>query len=76
MNLRNIAVAILMMMCGASIFYGVTTFFTFRKEIDEIRSEVDICVQKEKENTEYIERTARQYEQLFWAYTNGIKEDW
>lgn len=74
MELRNIAVAFIMILCGLCLFYGVSTFCTFRKEIDEIRKEVDVCVQKEKENTEYIERTARQYEQLFWAYTKGVQE--
>lgn len=74
--MRELEVAILLILCGFCLWFGVDTFFTFRKEIDKISERVDVCVQKEKENTEYIDRTARQYESLFEAYTKGVQGEW
>ena len=76
MTKREIEVIILLVLCGFCIWFGTDTFFTFRKEIDRINARVEECYIREKENTEYLETKARQYESLFEAYNKGVQGDW
>ena len=74
--MREVEVSILLILCGFCLWFGVDAFFTFRKEIDKISERVEVCVQKEQENSEYLEKKARQYESLFEAYTKGVQGEW
>ena len=76
MNKREVEVVILLVLCAFCIWFGTNTFFTFRKEIDRIDRRVEECYVQGKENSEYLERKARQYESLFEAYTKGVQGDW
>ena len=74
--MRELEVICLLILCAFCLWFGVDTFFTFKKEIKRIDNRVEECFQQEKENKEFLEKKARRYESLFEAYTNGIQGEW